>query len=516
MTDSEPDHGITVSEISPMDQPIHWRNISTAAFLGRALRGPLNTPVLVQSVAAFIRRFGGRWKRSGLFDAVEQFFLHGGQHLYVVRVASEAVGATLSLPGSDGELTLRAREPGTTEVLRAAIDYDGIRTVTHFNLTLQRLSPDTRLVIDQEIFSGISLDREAAEFAGDALGESVLVEIREPLPASRPYATMGPSAESRAPYILPTTRGSDGADLCDYDLIGSAVRGTGLFSLKAVEDLDLLYLPPLTAQKGAGPASLLAAELYCRRRGALLVMDPACDWSDARAAAASIESSGLTSSHIVTSFPRLVAADGVRPTGAAIAGLLCKLDALQGPWGSLDATGFSFVRGLSPQQPLDDAERQLLLRAGINAIATGSDGRLRLIGDVTVARAAQADALNTSLSMKRFSLKIARTIERATRWAVFEQNRALAAERVEHQVEELLHLLAQRGAIRAAFVRCETHHDAPQMNSERGLAVMLTLQCTNAPAPVSLTLYQTASGCRIASTAFAPVAPLLESGASAA
>ncbi|MGB5739117.1 MAG: hypothetical protein WBM54_07185, partial [Woeseia sp.] len=259
MTIADPDHGITVTEISPMDQPIQWRNDSTAAFIGRALRGPLNTPLLIQSVGEFTRRFGGRWKRSGLFDAVEQFFLHGGKRLYVVRVANNAFGSTLKLPTADVELQLRAREPGTTEVLRASVDYDGINDDEHFNLTVQRLSPETRLVLDQEIFGGISCDRSAAAFIGDALDDSALVELRDPLPASRPLATMGPEAHARAPYILPALRGSDGHELSDYDVVGSAVRGTGLFSLEAVDDLDLIYLPPLAPQRDAGLAAILAA-----------------------------------------------------------------------------------------------------------------------------------------------------------------------------------------------------------------------------------------------------------------
>ncbi|HUD97668.1 MAG TPA: hypothetical protein VMO24_08995, partial [Woeseiaceae bacterium] len=52
---------------------------STAAFVGRALRGPLNTPVLLESFAEFRRRFGGTWHRSSLGPAVEQFFEHGGR-----------------------------------------------------------------------------------------------------------------------------------------------------------------------------------------------------------------------------------------------------------------------------------------------------------------------------------------------------------------------------------------------------------------------------------------------------
>jgi len=121
-----------------MHRPIAVASDTTAAFVGRALRGPLNTPVLIESINAFQRRFGGNWHRSGLGAAVEQFFGHGGTSLYIVRVANNARGAMLALPAAGGVLVLHALEPGSTENIRAAIDFDGIddSDEEHFNLVL--------------------------------------------------------------------------------------------------------------------------------------------------------------------------------------------------------------------------------------------------------------------------------------------------------------------------------------------------------------------------------------------
>ena len=120
------DRGITVTEIAATDQPIDAAPETTAAFVGRALRGPLNTPVLVNSFGQFRRRFGDMWSRSSLGPAVQQFFEHGGQRLFVVRVANGARGSMLCLPASGSALVLRAIEPGSTESIRAAVDIDGI------------------------------------------------------------------------------------------------------------------------------------------------------------------------------------------------------------------------------------------------------------------------------------------------------------------------------------------------------------------------------------------------------
>jgi hypothetical protein len=52
---------------------------SIAAFIGRALKGPVNEPVPIRSFADYTRVFGGLWQPSTLSYAVEQFFENGGR-----------------------------------------------------------------------------------------------------------------------------------------------------------------------------------------------------------------------------------------------------------------------------------------------------------------------------------------------------------------------------------------------------------------------------------------------------
>ena len=186
------DRGITVTEIATMDQPIDVCPETTAAFVGRALRGPLNTPVLVQSFGEFRRRFGDTWTRSSLGPATEQYFEHGGKRLYIVRVANNARGAMLCLPASGSALVLRAVEPGSTEYIRVAVDYDGIADDNDdcFNLTLQRVDPSVRLIIDQELFRLVSWREDAQTFVGDELLSSDLARVEHPFPTHRPERTL--------------------------------------------------------------------------------------------------------------------------------------------------------------------------------------------------------------------------------------------------------------------------------------------------------------------------------------
>ena len=141
------DRGFTVTELTSLAQPIAVARETTAAFVGRALRGPVDEPVPVSSVAEFRRRFGETRAPSTLGPALAQFFEHGGARAWVVRVANKARGALLCLPASGTARVLRAVEPGTTERIRAAVDYDGIDDTDEvsFNLTLQRTDPATGL-----------------------------------------------------------------------------------------------------------------------------------------------------------------------------------------------------------------------------------------------------------------------------------------------------------------------------------------------------------------------------------
>lgn len=504
--------GITVSEIAPMDDAIGVETESTAAFVGRALRGPLNTPVLLENFAEFKRRFGGVWHRSSLGPAVEQFFEHGGRRLYVVRVANNARGAMICIPAQQGVLVLRAREPGSTEKIRAAIDYDGIADDDreHFNLTLQRVAPDSGLVADQEIYTGLTCRPRDRAFIGHALASSELAEPQFPLPGGRPLPTTDPANRFGPGYVSPVQPGSDGSALTDYDLIGSAVASNGLFALNQIEYFDLLYLPPPGRHKDLGPAAVLAAELYCRRRSAMLIMDPPASWDTAAQAIEGVRTSGYASSNTMTYFPRVTGRvqDGSPPraVGGAIAGLLCKLDRRHGPWMGLDQAGLHFKRTLIPAASCTDDQCAHLVREGINVIDSGPNEQVVLRGSVTLARMSQLERNFCSLPARRLCLAMTNAIERATRWSVFEPNEARVAERIQAQIHAYLSSLADAGAFAddQFHVQCDAGLHTDVTNPQRGVTILLAFQPAGARQAVSLTLHQTLTGCRVAATAFAP------------
>ena len=507
------DQGITVTEIAAMDLPIDVASHTTAAFVGRALRGPLNIPVPIENITAFQRRFGGRWHHSSLGPAVRLFFENGGVKLYVVRVANNARGAMIALPASGGVLVLHAAEPGSTENIRAAVDYDGIDPADeeHFNLVIQRIAPETGLILDQEIFSRISCCDSSRNFIGSALLGSALARVQMPLPHGRPVATVNDSVGTEAAYVGHAQRGSDGGALSDYDLIGSAIHNTGIFALNHLEHFDLLYMPPPARKRDIGPAAMLAAEQYCQRRGAMLVMDPQESWDTVDKALVGVRNSGYSSPNIVAYYPRVVdrfeRGSAPRVAGGAIAGLLCKLDRTHGPWEDLDQLGCGMGRKLKPAVELSVDDAHLLVRAGLNVIAGSSAGRATVCGSVTLGRGHQIDSRFSRLTVRRLCLRITNSIERATQWALFEQNGQQIAERIHGQVDGYMSYLANSGAFAGSrfVVQCDTTLFSRASDPDRGVTILLAFRPAGTEEDIALTLHQTIAGCRVSTTAFAPV-----------
>ncbi len=120
--------GVYIEEIPSGVRTITGVATSITAFVGRALRGPVNQPVRVQSFAEYTRLFGGLWQPSTMSHAVNHFFQHGGSDALIVRVFNGDVTAstpTITLPTASGSLVLEADNPGLWgSALRAAVDYE--------------------------------------------------------------------------------------------------------------------------------------------------------------------------------------------------------------------------------------------------------------------------------------------------------------------------------------------------------------------------------------------------------
>lgn len=462
--------GIQVAEQSGPEQNIARAPTAITAFVGRTLRGPIHRPVTISSFADYQSAFGGLWQPSTLSYAVEQFFENGGRQAIVVRVINGARPPTLALPAGPEVLWLEALGCGTREYLRASVDYDGIGENEQdcFNLVLQRVrAPGSEHVEDQEIFRRVSCKTVSNRFVASALSESALARVVAEVPVTRPDRTLRHDGRGSVGYVHSNPDGDDGAPLTDYDLIGSAVRGTGMFALKAVDQFNLLCIPPLARETDVGIGVLLVAARFCRERNAMLLVDPPSTWTDAESALRGLREWHFCSENALMYFPRLLGYDRLRgrfeqfsPCGA-VAGMLARAGEACPLWSATEAEEVVLRPGYRPICVVSDSERLRLVQGGVNTLqSVRSPVRLDLSAR-TLAGGSSGSSDWKYLSARRLALFIVESIERGTRWVVFEVNGPELWTRVATQVESFLAALDADGAFvghahdEAFFVVCD-------------------------------------------------------------
>jgi uncharacterized protein len=426
-----------------------------AAFVGRTLKGPVNQPVPVASFAEFQQIFGGLWQPSTLSYALEQFFDNGGRRALIVRVVNGARPPTITLPGPAGALRLIALNPGSREYLRASVDYDGIGEgePDRFNLVVQRVrSAASELIEDQEIFRRVSVQQDSGRFVVNVLLESRLVRVTGSAPAQRPRRSVSGPNRAVIGYAVSNPDGDDGAPLTDYDVIGSAIAGTGLFALKGAPRFNMLCIPPLTRDSDLGLSSLLVAAKFCRERQALLVVDPPSAWLSARTALDSLRIWPFRSDSAVMFFPRVQAFDRLRgrietfASCGAAAGLIARTDETWPVWAAAESEEAILRPGLRPAVAVSDSDRLRLAYAGVNTLVSVRSSLRTPISARTLAAGGCGISDWKHLSARRLSLLVAASIEEGTRWVILEHNGPATRERARALAEGFLDELAQQGA----------------------------------------------------------------------
>jgi uncharacterized protein len=426
-----------------------------AAFVGRTLKGPVNHPVPVASFAEFQQIFGGLWQPSTLSYALEQFFENGGRRALVVRVVNSARPPTITLPASGGALRLVALNPGSREYLRASVDYDGIGDgePDRFNLVVQRVrSAASELIEDQEIFRRVSILPDSGRFVVDILLESRLLRVIGPAPARRPDRSVSGPGGAVIGYAVSNPDGDDGGPLTDYDLIGSAMAGTGLFALKGVPCFNMLCIPPLTRDSDVGLSTLLVAAKFCRERQALLIVDPPSAWLSARTALDSLRIWPFRSDSAAMFFPRVQAFDRLRgrietfASCGAAAGMIARSDESWPVWSAAEGDESILRPGLRPAVAVTDSDRMRLAQAGVNTLVSVRSNVRTVISPRTLAAGGCGISDWKYLSARRLSLFVAASIEQGTRWVALEHNGPATWEKARALAESFLDTLAEQGA----------------------------------------------------------------------
>ncbi|MCI0433720.1 MAG: hypothetical protein L0271_08720, partial [Gemmatimonadetes bacterium] len=335
-------------------------------------------------------------------------------------------------------------------------------------LVIQRVrTAGSEHVEDQEIFRRLSISADASRFVVAALTESTLARVVGEVPLKRPEPTLRHDGRGSIGYALSRPDGDDGAPLTDYDVIGSAVGNTGMFALEAAEHFNFLCIPPLTREADVGLSVLLVAARFCRERNAMLIVDPPLDWTSAERALQGLREWQFHHENALMYFPRILGFDRLRrrfeqfAPGGAVAGLLARTDEAWPLWSAAQPQEPILRPNYRPVCPVSDAERVRLGQAGVNTLqAVRAHAGTRVVAR-TLAAGSSGSSDWKYLAARRLALFIVASVERGTRWVVFETNGPELWQRVTLQVEAFLGSLDAAGAFigrehdEAFFVVCD-------------------------------------------------------------
>lgn len=479
--------GVYIEELPSAVRTITGVGTSITAFVGRAMRGPVNKATTIHSFADYAQIFGGLWVDSTLSYAVQHYFLNGGADAIIVRVINGGAPATIKLPAGAGNLTLQAASAGKWgNNLRAIVDHktkdslDPTPDTNLFNLTVQEVDPITKSILATESFLNVSRDAAAVRFVTRVLKEqSNLVQTSGAIPAARPDPN--PLDVNNRP--IPTASNADGGDgsvVGDTQVNGSPTDPkTGIYALDAADLFNLLYIPPYSYDPSApqpDPSSgtLNAAAQYCKTRRAMLIVDTPATWtkkSDPQDATNGVDGSGFgvtRTENAVLYFPRIVALDPLRENrqatfgaGGAAAGVIARTDSARGVWKAPAGIEAALNGVIDFSVRLTDAENGELNPLGVNCLRA-FDGVGRVVWGARTLRGADRLADQWKyLPVRRLALFLEESLYRGTQWVVFEPNDEPLWAQIRLNVGAFMNTLFRQGAFQgispreAYLVKCD-------------------------------------------------------------
>ena len=329
--------GVYVEEIASGVRTITGVATSITAFIGRAVRGPVNKAVIVNSFGDFESRFGSLWNDAALGFAVRDFFVNGGGQAVIVRLYhSDTTNVPDSNPAAPpaairsitvGDFDFLAASEGRWGTgLRLNIDLNNVsdaaaamlgvakshlfnlsvrdiasgRSERYLNLTAvdsprridRVLAAESALIVCAAAPDGteaIAAGKDSLSVMEDAYAAAnkALADKRNADPAANVAAEL--IAITAAKNALDTALAaaakavSDGLPLAVSDFLpaNGETEKKGLYALEQTDLFNLLCIPPYRAATDtididAGLVSSAAS--YCERRRAMLLLDAPKPW----------------------------------------------------------------------------------------------------------------------------------------------------------------------------------------------------------------------------------------------
>lgn len=466
--------GVYVQEVPSGVRTIAGVSTSTTIFIGAAVWGPVNEPVLCLNYSDFDRTFTSSVAQGDLARSVRLFFLNGGTKCYVMRVgrendptpANNVSTSTVTLDDSlaADTLIINARYPGVLgDSVRAIVEHPPA-SATEFDLTLFRLVPKPSggfAETDKQTWKGVSMDPIHARYALKYVDYKWAV-LGAPTPANVNRPVITPAGPPPVPAAL--TTGGDGVALAttDYDSAYIIID----------KEVDLFNLMVLTRNNsGATLRSLWGnASVFCQQKRAFLLMDPEDSWTTVQIATNNVVGvstlrTGLVSDHSAVYYPKLIVHENEAPVevgpSGAIAGLMARIDSSRGVWKAPAGTEAD-IRGINGlEYRFSDGENGVLNPRAVNTIRIFPNGIVSW-GARTMEGDDDFGSEYKYIPIRRTALFIEESLYRGLKWVVFEPNDEPLWSQIRLNVGAFMHDLFRQGAFQgktkqeAYFVKCDS------------------------------------------------------------
>jgi phage tail sheath protein FI len=174
--------GVYIEEIPSGVHTITGVATSTTAFVGYTARGAVNEATHIFSFADFERAFGGLLTDSELSYCVKHFFQNGGTDAYVVRTATGAGPASVSMRNATANVLMASAAGAGTwgNNLQIDLDYDTANPLSMFNLRVTEFIEQNGQMVPgrAEVFRNLTLNSSDGSYAVEAVNAgSELIEL---------------------------------------------------------------------------------------------------------------------------------------------------------------------------------------------------------------------------------------------------------------------------------------------------------------------------------------------------
>jgi hypothetical protein len=479
-----------VEEVPSSVRTIIGVGTSVTAFVGRALKGSTEEAIAIRSFADYERLYGGLWTKSNMSYAVDQYLINGGKDAVILRVYHKCISGETEVEGkavfsrTDFEGVFKAANPGAWgKKLQIKISHDVDASLLSADKTLFNLAVTDMGSGQVETFLNASTNPHSNRYVATLLEqESNLIRISPKSGATSFDNEQPPADAGSTAFALQDGTASDGDELTSADVVNS------LGKLEKVDLINLLCIPSFKDNASIADRKAAYAEAlsYCKRKRAILIVDPPESWVDKDDAANGIDAVGDEKyverrENAAIYFPRIMAPDSLNgnrlrafdPCGA-VAGVIARTDSQRGVWKAPAGMEATLLGIADLQVQLTDSENGELNTLGINCLRLMPIAGLVVWGARTMRGDDRLEDQWKYLPVRRTALYIEESLFRGTLWVVHEPNDERLWSQIRLNVGAFMHNLFRQGAFQgttpkdAYFVKCDGE-TTTQYDIDRGI-----------------------------------------------